>query len=140
MPPPPDSALQPHLPSSSCSSDAASTSSTSTGSLATPPVPDSPQHIVDIWRQGKCKFLQTAIQITSDSVGYGFVVRGTGPTYVHIVDPLGPAAKAGLKVGQIIQAVNGVPVLDLDNRQVSRLIIGDRVDSVLLQVIEPAAT
>lgn len=38
------------------------------------------------------------IQITSDSVGYGFVVRGDGPTYVQTIDPTGPAAAAGLKV------------------------------------------
>ena len=38
------------------------------------------------------------IQIISDSVGYGFVVRGDGPTYVQTIDPTGPAAAAGLKV------------------------------------------
>ena len=34
----------------------------------------------------------------SDSVGFGFVVRGEGPCYVQTVDPSGPAASAGLKV------------------------------------------
>ena len=34
----------------------------------------------------------------SDSVGFGFVVRGDGPCYVQTVDPSGPAASAGLKV------------------------------------------
>lgn len=38
------------------------------------------------------------LQIFSDSVGYGFVIRGIGPTYVQTVDPEGPAADAGLKV------------------------------------------
>ena len=37
-------------------------------------------------------------QIASDPVGFGFVVRGEGPSYVKTVDPTGPAAQAGLKV------------------------------------------
>lgn len=36
--------------------------------------------------------------MTSDPVGYGFVIRGEGPVYVKTVDPMGPAAAAGLKV------------------------------------------
>ena len=34
----------------------------------------------------------------SDSVGFGFVVRGDGPCYIQTIDPTGPAASAGLKV------------------------------------------
>ena len=37
-------------------------------------------------------------QVTSDAVGFGFVLRGSCPTYVQAVDPMGPAAMAGLKV------------------------------------------
>ncbi len=37
-------------------------------------------------------------QIASDPVGFGFVVRGEGPTYVKTVDPTGPAAQSGLRV------------------------------------------
>ena len=37
-------------------------------------------------------------QVTSDAVGFGFVLRGNCPTYVQAVDPMGPAAMAGLKV------------------------------------------
>ena len=36
--------------------------------------------------------------MVSDPVGYGFVIRGSRPIYVHSVDPNGPAAGAGLKV------------------------------------------
>ncbi|CAC5412954.1 DEPTOR [Mytilus coruscus] len=43
-------------------------------------------------------YIKRSLRITSDSVGYGFVVRGDGPTYVQTIDPLGPAAAAGLKV------------------------------------------
>ena len=37
-------------------------------------------------------------QVVSDPVGYGFVIRGSRPVYVHTIDPSGPAAAAGLKV------------------------------------------
>jgi hypothetical protein len=36
--------------------------------------------------------------VVSDPVGYGFVIRGSHPVYVHTVDPSGPAAMAGLQV------------------------------------------
>ena len=39
------------------------------------------------------------LQIASDAVGFGFVIRGEGPVFVKTVDPTGPAAAAGLKVG-----------------------------------------
>ena len=38
------------------------------------------------------------VQVVSDPVGYGFVIRGSRPVYVHTIDPSGPAAAAGLKV------------------------------------------
>ena len=38
------------------------------------------------------------LQIASDAVGFGFVIRGEGPVFVKTVDPTGPAAAAGLKV------------------------------------------
>lgn len=39
-------------------------------------------------------------QVVSDPVGYGFVIRGSRPVYVHTVDPSGPAASAGLQVSK----------------------------------------
>ncbi len=47
------------------------------------------------------------LQVVSDPVGYGFVIRGSRPVYVHSVDPNGPAAAAGLKVRfyNILQSV-----------------------------------
>lgn len=38
-------------------------------------------------------------QVVGDAVGWGFVVRGNGPCHIQAVEPSGPAAAAGLKVG-----------------------------------------
>ena len=38
-------------------------------------------------------------KVLRDAVGYGFVVRGSMPVYVQTVDPNGPGAAAGIKVG-----------------------------------------
>lgn len=45
------------------------------------------------------------LQIISDSVGYGFVVRGEGPTFVQTVDPRGPGYEAGLRVSVYVLSV-----------------------------------
>lgn len=38
-------------------------------------------------------------QIVGDAVGWGFVVRGNRPCHIQAVEPCGPAAAAGMKVG-----------------------------------------
>jgi S1-C subfamily serine protease len=43
-------------------------------------------------------FVKRPVRVAQDPVGYGFVIRGDGPVYVKTVDPMGPAAKAGLRV------------------------------------------
>jgi hypothetical protein len=43
-------------------------------------------------------FVRKPMRITSDAVGFGFVIRGEGPCYVKTVDPCSPSAAAGLKV------------------------------------------
>ncbi len=45
--------------------------------------------------------LSISFQVVSDPVGYGFVIRGSKPVYVHTVDPSGPAAACGLKVSLV---------------------------------------
>ena len=40
-----------------------------------------------------------SFQIVGDAVGWGFVVRGSKPCHIQAVDPSGPAAAAGMKVG-----------------------------------------
>jgi len=74
------------------------------------------------------------IRITSDLVGYGFIIRGNGPCYVQAVDPTGPAAAAGLKVRMYIYSVNGKIVLDMQHKEVAKEIMkGIVVDLVALQ-------
>lgn len=46
------------------------------------------------------KIVYLVFQVVSDPVGYGFVIRGSRPVYVHTVDPSGPAASAGLQVSK----------------------------------------
>lgn len=74
------------------------------------------------------------IRITSDSVGFGFVIRGDGPCYVQAVDPTGPASAAGLKVRMYIYSVNGKKVLEMKHTEVADEIMkGKMVDLVVLQ-------
>ncbi|MEE6463252.1 hypothetical protein FKM82_005833 [Ascaphus truei] len=44
-------------------------------------------------------YVRKSLTIVGDAVGWGFVVRGSKPCYVQAVDPSGPAAAAGMKVG-----------------------------------------
>ncbi|XP_052777705.1 DEP domain-containing mTOR-interacting protein-like [Mya arenaria] len=68
-------------------------------------------------------YIKQTIKVQSDPVGYGFVVRGNCPAYVQAVDPMGPAAAAGLKVRQYIYSVNGHYVLTQDHKAVGKFIL-----------------
>ncbi|OWF38113.1 DEP domain-containing mTOR-interacting protein-like [Mizuhopecten yessoensis] len=70
-------------------------------------------------------YVKQRMRIISDSVGYGVVLRGEGPTYVQTVDPTGPAALAGLKVRQYVYAVNGVNVLRKNHKDVGQTIMSN---------------
>lgn len=80
-------------------------------------------------------FIRSCLRIFSDSVGYGFVIRGIGPTYVQTVDPEGPAADAGLKVRQYIYSVNGENVLREDHHTVAQRIMGSNRDYINICVM-----
>ncbi|XP_038057512.1 DEP domain-containing mTOR-interacting protein-like [Patiria miniata] len=67
--------------------------------------------------------IRQTVKILGDSVGFGFVVRGDGPSYVQTVDPSGPAAKAGLKTGQFLYFVNGEYVLNKAHVEVAHIIL-----------------
>lgn len=79
----------------------------------------------DELRQPHGSFIKQHIKIAGDSVGFGLVIRGDGPTYVQTVDPKGPAAAAGLKVKQYLAVVNGVDVLDKSHDKVAKLILSN---------------
>ncbi|XP_048760049.1 DEP domain-containing mTOR-interacting protein-like isoform X2 [Ostrea edulis] len=80
-------------------------------------------------------YIKSCVRIFSDSVGYGFVIRGIGPTYVQTVDPEGPAADAGLKVRQYVYSVNGVNVLREDHHSVAQRIINSERDYINICVM-----
>jgi hypothetical protein len=68
-------------------------------------------------------FVKKTVKIASDPVGYGFVIRGGRPVHVHTVDPAGPAAAAGLTVGEYLVSVNGQNVLESTHTEAARLIL-----------------
>ncbi|XP_013406754.1 DEP domain-containing mTOR-interacting protein-like, partial [Lingula anatina] len=69
-------------------------------------------------------YVKRCIRVCSDSVGYGFVIRGESPTYVQTVDPASPAAAAGIKVRQFLYSINGINVLRKNHREVAKIILG----------------
>ncbi|XP_048849979.1 DEP domain-containing mTOR-interacting protein-like [Brienomyrus brachyistius] len=80
-------------------------------------------------------YVKKTFTIVGDAVGWGFVVRGCKPCHIQAVDPGGPAAAAGMKVCQFVISVNGLNVLALDYRTVSKLILtGPR--TVVMEVME----
>ncbi|XP_076805278.1 DEP domain-containing mTOR-interacting protein-like [Clavelina lepadiformis] len=68
-------------------------------------------------------FTKRDLWIHPDPVGYGFVIRGTGPCYVKIVDPDSPAGRAGLKASQYIIDINGNSVVELPHAGIEDLIL-----------------
>jgi len=69
------------------------------------------------------QYVKRSIDIVSDPVGYGFVIRGSKPVYVHTIDPSGPAAAAGLQVGECLYSVNGQTVLNSSHTDAARIIL-----------------
>ncbi|XP_076440168.1 DEP domain-containing mTOR-interacting protein-like [Babylonia areolata] len=67
--------------------------------------------------------VRRVVKMEQDEVGYGFVLRGSSPCYVHTIDPLGPAAAAGLKEGQYVLSVNGKNMKNQDHRHVGRVVM-----------------
>ncbi|KAK2179254.1 hypothetical protein NP493_502g00034 [Ridgeia piscesae] len=60
---------------------------------------------IDELKASNSPFRKRLVRIASDAVGFGFVIRGEGPVFVKTVDPTGPAAAAGLKVGTSVTGV-----------------------------------
>ncbi|XP_014674564.1 PREDICTED: DEP domain-containing mTOR-interacting protein-like isoform X1 [Priapulus caudatus] len=80
-------------------------------------------------------YLKKNIKIISDSVGYGFVIRGDGPTFVQTVDPKGPGYEAGLRVKQYLYEVNGEKVVQLPHQQVAKQVINSSMGVVNITVM-----
>ena len=52
------------------------------------------------------------VQVESDALGWWLVVRGNRPCHIQAVEPHGPAAVAGMKVGTFVYAfIHNHPVL-----------------------------
>ncbi|ELU05204.1 hypothetical protein CAPTEDRAFT_180920 [Capitella teleta] len=68
-------------------------------------------------------FQRKQLRIASDAVGFGLVIRGDGPCYVKTVDPLGPGAAAGLKVGQYLFKVNERLVVNMNHQDLAHVIL-----------------
>ncbi|XP_065905940.1 DEP domain-containing mTOR-interacting protein-like [Dysidea avara] len=79
-------------------------------------------HVDDLLHQD-APFVQREVTVVSDPVGYGFVIRGNSPVYVHSVDPMGPAAAAGLQIGEFLYAINGQTVLQSSHQEAAKIIL-----------------
>ncbi|XP_063281726.1 DEP domain-containing mTOR-interacting protein-like [Pelobates fuscus] len=100
-----------------------------------PSVLSKPVSVEELLEPG-APYLSKSLTILGDDVGWGFVIRGTGPCHVQAVDPGGPAAGAGMKVRQFLHTVNGMCSLRLDYQTINRLIVaGPR--RLVLEVLEP---
>lgn len=89
---------------------------------------------IDELKASNSPFRKRLVRIASDAVGFGFVIRGDGPVFVKTVDPTGPAASAGLKVGHFLYAVNGENVLEMNHRDLAHFIL-DAGDAYITLVI-----
>lgn len=69
----------------------------------------------------RASFLEREVEVVADSTGFGFTVSGGAPAFVFSVDALGPASRAGLRVGDFFLNVNGFDVLDSSHREVTKL-------------------
>jgi len=82
-------------------------------------------------------FIKRNIKIIPDGLGYGFCVRGENPCYIKLVDIEGPAIRAGLKIHQYIENVNGHQVLNKSYGQVEKLILaGNSFERLDIRVFE----
>lgn len=83
--------------------------------------------------------VKKVVKLHQDEVGYGFVLRGDSPCHIHTIDPLGPAAAAGLREGQYVLSVAGQNVKQKDHRYVGQLVmtsVGYLTISVLTRTLQ----
>ncbi|XP_077106568.1 DEP domain-containing mTOR-interacting protein [Ranitomeya variabilis] len=98
-------------------------------------VPKKPVTVEELQMPGKM-YIQKTLVIKGDDVGWGFMARGPGPTFIQALDVDGPAAEAGMEVCQFIKSVNGINCLNLDYHRIYKLIdAGPRI--LIMEVLEP---
>jgi serine protease Do len=79
---------------------------------------DEAMHVVhQLKTKGKVTYgrLGVAVQGMSEELGKSFGLAKAEGALVASVEPEGPAAKAGIKAGDIIARVNGIPILSSDD-------------------------
>lgn len=74
--------------------------------------------------QSIAPLIQRCVVVTRQVDGYGLTVTGDHPVYVHTVKPDGAAYRAGVRQGDKILKVNGMPVTASNHLEVVRMISG----------------
>ncbi|VDD85999.1 unnamed protein product [Enterobius vermicularis] len=72
--------------------------------------------------QSSAPLIQRCVVVTRQVDGYGLTVTGDHPVYVHTVKPDGAAFRAGVREGDRILKVNGMPVTASNHFEVVRMI------------------
>ncbi|KAK0396764.1 hypothetical protein QR680_001843 [Steinernema hermaphroditum] len=68
------------------------------------------------------QLIRRCVVVTKHEDGYGLTVTGDNPVYVHTVKPDGAAFRAGVREGDRIVKVNGMPVTSANHLEVVRMI------------------
>ncbi|VDK81249.1 unnamed protein product [Gongylonema pulchrum] len=77
--------------------------------------------------QSTAPLIQRCVVVTRQVDGYGLTVTGDHPVFVHTVKPDGAAFRAGVRQGDKILKVNGMPVTASNHLEVVRMISGMRL-------------
>ncbi|VDM37478.1 unnamed protein product [Toxocara canis] len=82
--------------------------------------------------QSPAPLIQRCVVVTRQADGYGLTVTGDHPVYVHTVKPDGAAFRAGVRQGDKILKVNGMPVTASNHLEVVRMISGGQTVALTL--------
>ncbi|VDN03895.1 unnamed protein product [Thelazia callipaeda] len=83
--------------------------------------------------QSTVPLIQRCVVVTRQVDGYGLTVTGDHPVFVHTVKPDGAAFHAGVRQGDKILKVNGMPVTASNHLEVVRMISGGQTVALTLQ-------
>uniref|UniRef100_A0A1I8EMN9 RhoGEF domain-containing protein n=1 Tax=Wuchereria bancrofti TaxID=6293 RepID=A0A1I8EMN9_WUCBA len=82
--------------------------------------------------QSTVPLVQRCVVVTRQVDGYGLTVTGDHPVFVHTVKPNGAAFHAGVRQGDKILKVNGMPVTASNHLEVVRMISGGQTVALTL--------